>query len=291
MPPLTATALGLFRDVREAVYALQDSISTYHRPSQLRFLFANLLPDLTFPAMELWSRFEIDLSADFRLHHHPTRASNLALQDIQSYLTSQGSSLSRCGLPDPGQLLQNTEVDVELDYFHPHAVRLRERADNAFTITNSDQKEIFHRVVHQDDAACFFVDGRAGRGKTYLMGSICDRMRSNGDVVCVVGTTALSVIHYERGRTAHSTFGIPVQESDDGLQSRIDVRSRRAELLRQARLIIWEELPMAKKAVVECVDQLLQDTMENDLPLGGKLWRLPSSRPYHPWQLWPDRHF
>jgi hypothetical protein len=85
-------------------------------------------------------------------------------------------------------------------------------------------------------------------------------------------------------------FGIPVQESDDGLQSRIDVRSRRAELLRQARLIIWEELPMAKKAV-ECVDQLLQDTMENDLPLGGKLWRLPSSRPYHPWQLWPDRHF
>jgi PIF1-like helicase len=241
--------------------------------------------------MELWSRFEIDLSADFRLHHHPTRASNLALQDIQSYLTSQGSSLSRCGLPDPGQLLQNTEVDVELDYFHPHAVRLRERADNAFTITNSGQKEIFHRVVHQGDAACFFVDGHAGRGKTYLMGSICDRMRSNGDVVCVVGTTALSVIHYERGRTAHSTFGIPVQESDDGLQSRIDVRSRRAELLRQARLIIWEELPMAKKAAVECVDQLLQDTMENDLPLGGKLWRLPSSRPYHPWQLWPDRHF
>jgi hypothetical protein len=38
-------------------------------------------------------------------------------------------------------------------------------------------------------------------------------------IVCVVGTTALSVIHYERGRTSHSAFGIPVQQSDEGLES------------------------------------------------------------------------
>src|SRR6267378_6535511 len=39
--------LRSFREVREAEYVMQDSIATYAHPSQLRFLFANLLPDLT----------------------------------------------------------------------------------------------------------------------------------------------------------------------------------------------------------------------------------------------------
>ena len=43
-----------------------------------------------------------------------------------------------------------------------------------------------------------------------------------------------------------------------------------AQLLRQANLIIWEEMPLFKKVVWECVDQLLQDIMGNDLPFGGK---------------------
>jgi hypothetical protein len=47
---------------------------------------------------------------------------------------------------------------------------------------------------------------------------------------------ALSVIHYKRGRTSHSVeFGIPVQRSDEGLESRIRAGSAHAELLRQAR--------------------------------------------------------
>jgi hypothetical protein len=37
-------------------------------------------------------------------------------------------------------------------------------------------------------------------------------------------------------------------------------------------MVIWEELPMAKKAVIECANQLLQDIMGNDLPFGGKLF-------------------
>jgi hypothetical protein len=34
-----ATALGLFRDLREAKYALSEAIAAYSHPSQLRFLF------------------------------------------------------------------------------------------------------------------------------------------------------------------------------------------------------------------------------------------------------------
>jgi hypothetical protein len=80
------------------------------------------------------------------------------------------------------------------------------------------------------------------------------------------------VIHYDRVRTAHSAFGIPVKESDVGLVSKVNTQSGRAGLLRHASLLIWEELPMAKKAVVEVADQLLQDIMGNDIPFGGKLF-------------------
>jgi len=103
-----------------------------------------------------------------------------------------------------------------------------------------------------------------------LVAALCDRIRADGGIACVTGTTALSVIHYERGRTAHSAFGIPVQESDMGLESKLSPYSARAALLRHTDLIIWEELPMAKKAVLECADQLLQDIMGNNLPFGGK---------------------
>jgi hypothetical protein len=266
-----ATALGLFQDVREAVYAMNDAISAYCRPSQLRFLFAYLLLDLPFPAVDLWTQFQQELCADYRLDHNLTQSTNLALEDIARYLSSQGSTLSQCGLPEPQH--HDSEVDLELSFFCDRLPTLRRRSEAAYARMNADQQSIFDDILrHCGSGGCFFIDGRAGRGKTFLICAICDHLRANGEIVCVTGTTALSVIHYDRGRTAHSAFGIPVQESDVGLQSKISIHSGRAELLRQAAIIIWEELPMAKKAVLECADQLLQDVMGNDLPFGDKLF-------------------
>ncbi|KAJ6019739.1 hypothetical protein N7499_003178 [Penicillium canescens] len=266
-----ATELGLFQDNHEAVYAMNEAITAYSRPSQLRFLFAQLLSNLPFPAVELWSRFQGDLNADYRLRHPTAHATDLALQDLARYLSAQGSSLAQCGLPEPVQ--RCAEVDLELAFFQTQLLSIRGRHKEAYGRMNPDQKGIFDHLLDQSDiGGCYFIDGRAGRGKTFLMSAMCDRIRADERIVCVTGTTALSVIHYERGRTAHSAFGIPVQESDMGLVSKVSPQSGRAELLRQASLLIWEELPMAKKAVVECTDQLLQDIMRNDLPFGGKLF-------------------
>jgi hypothetical protein len=265
-----ATVLGLFQDDHEAVYAMNEAIAAYSRPSQLRFLFTQLLADLPFPAVELWARFQSDLCADYRLRHPTAHATDLALQDLARYLAAQGSSLTQCGLPEPAR--HCAEVDLELSFFANQLSSIRMTSDEAYCRMNSGQKGIFDHLLGQLDVrGCYFVDGRAGRGKTFLISAMCDRIRADERIVCVTGTTALSVIHYERGRTAHSAFGIPVQESDAGLVSKISTHSGRAELLRQASLLIWEELPMVKKAVVECADHLLQDIMSNDLPFGGKL--------------------
>ena len=56
------------------------------------------------------------------------------------------------------------------------------------------------------------------------------------------------------------------------LQSSIGVHSDRARYLQQASLIVWEELPMANKAAIECVNSLLQLIQGNQLPFGGKVF-------------------
>lgn len=56
------------------------------------------------------------------------------------------------------------------------------------------------------------------------------------------------------------------------LQSTIGLYSDRAHYLQQANLIIWEELPMANKAAIECVDRLLKLLLRNQSPFGGKIF-------------------
>jgi hypothetical protein len=87
--------------VREAEYAMQEAIATCNRPSQLRFPFAHLLPDLSFPTMELWIHFEQDLFADYRLHYR-MRATDLALHGIERFLAAYclSSPTVACPMPD-----------------------------------------------------------------------------------------------------------------------------------------------------------------------------------------------
>jgi len=55
------------------------------------------------------------------------------------------------------------------------------------------------------------------------------------------------------------------------LKSTIKPDSSRAELIRRAALIIWDEAPMANRAVLACVDATLRDIMGNDMHFGGKI--------------------
>ena len=44
------------------------------------------------------------------------------------------------------------------------------------------------------------------------MNTIVNKLRGEGKIVLIVGTSALAASLYERGRTAHSLFKIPVTE-------------------------------------------------------------------------------
>jgi hypothetical protein len=59
---------------------------------------------------------------------------------------------------------------MELDFFHPRRDELRAAADAAYDTMNPDQGRIFDTILQRLadlDGTLFFVDGRAGRGKTW----------------------------------------------------------------------------------------------------------------------------
>lgn len=55
------------------------------------------------------------------------------------------------------------------------------------------------------------------------------------------------------------------------LESPISPTDSRAALIRQSSLIIWDEAPMANRAVLACVDETCRRIMQSPLPFGGKV--------------------
>ena len=49
------------------------------------------------------------------------------------------------------------------------------------------------------------------------------------------------------------------------------MNSKEANIIRSAKLIIWDEAPMANKHSLMCINRLLKAIMGNDVPFGGKI--------------------
>jgi hypothetical protein len=130
----------------------------------------------------------------------------------------------------------------------------------------------------------FFIDGKAGRGKSWVTRCITARARL-GDfqtsppapdsprIVMIVASTGVAALDHDRGMTAHSTFQIPCNEHGEEVvecECGVGDSSARAELIKAADLLIWDELPMQHRLHVEAVDRLLRRLRgKPDMPFGG----------------------
>jgi ABC-type branched-subunit amino acid transport system ATPase component len=107
----------------------------------------------------------------------------------------------------------------ELEAFANRFVILRMNALTALATMNIEQQNLFFTIYNDISShtrlfpsSPTFVEGRPGHGKTFVMNAIVNILRSEGKIVLICGTSALAASLYERGRTAHSLFEIPVTE-------------------------------------------------------------------------------
>ncbi|POM74937.1 Helitron helicase-like protein [Phytophthora palmivora] len=141
---------------------------------------------------------------------------------------------------------------------------------------NENQKVIFDQVIEAVNhpvggQKLVFVDGPGGTGKSFLLEQILAHVRLQRKVAIAVASSGIAATLLTGGHTAHSTFRIPLKLSEFSTCS-LSWQSQKAELIRKASLIIWDEAPMMHRACFEAVDRSFRDIMKNELePFGGKV--------------------
>ncbi|XP_026454030.1 uncharacterized protein LOC113355393 [Papaver somniferum] len=118
------------------------------------------------------------------------------------------------------------------------------------------------------DGRTFFLNGSAGTGKTFLYNTVAASCRLRGYIVLTVASSGIASLPLVGGRTAHSTFKIPIEINVTSVWS-IPKQSSTAKFLKEAKLIIWDEVPMQHRFCVESVNRLLKNIRGNELAFGG----------------------
>lgn len=262
-----AARLGLLEDSVIWEDCMEEASAT-QMPAQLRQLFAIIclyceVDDKT----ALFEKYLISMTEDYT---HNGDNDNLArakcLIDIGEHLTAAGSSLEEQGLPHPGDIETTAAEDSE-DWSRV--------SENILNSLNEEQRHIYDSVLSavndsSKSSKCFFVDGPGGTGKTYLYKALIYRLKSENKKFIATATTGIASLLIPEGRTAHSTFGIPLSLHESSTSS-IKMQSQKASDLREAKLIIVDEVSMLSSHALTVIDRLLRDIMRtSDIPFGGK---------------------
>jgi hypothetical protein len=292
-----AQARGLLGDDKEFEIILED-LAVSDMPCKLRKMFARFLlfNRVTNPSA-LFAKFEKEFTSDFR-HKLAHRGLNdldfrvLALKDVQCTLHSRDrdfdhfcpslynelSDAANTGQVERVMSASNhtgipVEIQEETNYDREKMTGLIHECEPNL---NRQQLAFYNEVqlAIQDrgcKSRCYFLDAPGGTGKTYLLNLLLAKVRLDNKIALATASTGVAAILLEGGRTLHSRAKVPLI-CDAHSSCNINVRTKNglAALWRKVDLLICDEVSMLSRDVLECVDRMLQDLMENDLPMGGK---------------------
>uniref|UniRef100_A0A0G4HEZ5 ATP-dependent DNA helicase n=1 Tax=Chromera velia CCMP2878 TaxID=1169474 RepID=A0A0G4HEZ5_9ALVE len=280
-------ALGVVMDDNEWRDALSDA-DLWATPAQLRDLFCVILA-YNAPADPpgLWNAFKDSMSDDFRHQRQqqqgvprhvpfPFTAEdyNCALRYIDDRLAAHSKSLRDFSLPVPPPPAAGPQrprvVQAELD-FNPAAKA--QYYSTHLPLLNAEQRALHDAVMTaltQQEGAAFFLDAPAGTGKTFTECVCLSGERQHGNPAIAVASTGIAATLLPLGTTAHSRFGVPL-EVDDETTYCPSKNSATAQLIRMARLVVWDEITMTKKQIVAAVKRWVEDVRGGD-EWGGMVW-------------------
>ena len=215
----------------------------------------------------LWENYKNHLIDDF-LHQNLDEgaAINFALRDILDVLVLHGKKCADFNLPEPSAARLPTVV--------PDRNADKEIGQIMVAKLNEQQKIGFQRVLNAverpQEGNCFYLDGPGGSGKTFLYETLYYHFTGANMQVECVASTGIAATLLPFGRTYHSAFKLPVPLLDTSSSS-IRETSPAAQLLRTAKLIVWDEITMTPFYALDAVDRLMRALMNKALPFGGKI--------------------
>ncbi|CAN0115114.1 unnamed protein product, partial [Ectocarpus fasciculatus] len=262
-----ARARGLVADTEEYDLTFREAID-FSTPRELRCLFVTLIIAGA-PANTLWETHQDALVADYRCQMSNASALDASLRQLDLMLSKHGKTTESVGLPRVQHA--DNEYNRLLAAFDPHD--MRRDSDNLVPNLNAEQREVFNAVttsVTTKSGGVFMIDAPAGSGKTFTMTAISAELRAQRKLVLCCASTGIAALLLPGGLTAHSTFKIPFGDNlVQGALCNVKAETERAEVLRRADLIIWDEIPMSHRFAPEALDLALRDLRRCDEPFGG----------------------
>ncbi|MCO5615088.1 hypothetical protein L7F22_069376 [Adiantum nelumboides] len=246
--------------------------------SLLRQLFAIILVfcDPLHPE-QLWEKSDAELSEDYthRMQVDCGLGHDLALLDLDDILQQFGKHLYDYeGIPIPDRLarnrMQNGLLLEETMFDAPETLKLNVEMERTLNLC---QRMVYNTILSAVEASVgglFFLDGPGGSGKTYLYNCILCWLRGHGLVALACASSEIASLLLSKGRTAHSRFKIPLN-CNANTTCNMSVNSHEAEVVRHARLIIWDEAPMTNRYAFEALNRTMRDIMQTDSVFGGKV--------------------
>ena len=275
-----ARAMGLLEDDAEHRRCLHEA-SVMNMPSQMRQLFATLLVFQTPSDIRgLFEEFNEAMCEDYIRNDQRNdpeitlqdRHIHLCLWDIDTCLRVHGKSISDIEFSElqqlPNNFIRPQNQQEEIDIVHE-----REQGEQMLQQPNQDQRHIHDTIMNaiatHSDENCYFVDGPAGTGKTFLYNTLVHNLQAQGINVKCMAYSGIASTLLINGATAHSTFQIPIPLLPDSTCN-VKRQSVRAEMLRQTTIFIWDEASMIPANALKAVDLLLRDITQVPQPFGGK---------------------
>ncbi|XP_028793347.1 uncharacterized protein LOC114749047 [Neltuma alba] len=278
-------ALGLIHDDQEFIDAIKEA-SFWATGCYLRRFFVSMLlcHCISQPHL-IWEQTKNLLSEDmFYVPRNNPRSADLNISDddkqqaclieIEKLLQINGKSLHDYPLMPTAISteyfdIRNHLVLQELNFDRDMCQR---EADRLVALLTDEQNTIFQQVMnamnHPNDEF-FFVYGFGGTGKTFLWKALTASVRAQGGIVINVASSGIAATLLPSGRTAHSRLAIPIDINEDSTCN-ISQNSPLCDLIKFAKLIIWDEAPMVKRFCIEAVDRTFKDIMKCNHPFGGK---------------------
>ncbi|XP_031127601.1 uncharacterized protein LOC116029697 [Ipomoea triloba] len=272
---------GLLDDDREYIDAINEA-SNWSTAQSMRKLFVILLTaNLVNRPKNVWNHVWHHLCEDVQFNRRivlkdmglclcDDEKKNLGLLELELLLQLYNKCLKdylQMPIPnyDDALLANNRLLFDELNYDQQAMREECEKMERQLTDEQFVVYDTILRDIQTQNGRLFFVYGYGGTGKTFVWKALSSKIRSAGDMVLNVASSGITSLLLPGGRTAHSRFAIPIAVNRDSTCN-ISQGSHLAELLIQAKLIIWDEAPMMHKHCFEALDKTMRDLLRHSDP-------------------------
>lgn len=280
-----ARASGLTMNDQHIIDSMIEVTETA-MPRQCRLLFATFLS--TEPrrdSKDLWTRFRSKLCEDYMkkcqltlADEVPAAIENYALLKIDQFLGGQNCSVVDFGLaPEPLNYQQVEEAYNQISGGRLRQKQLRrinESKDFVLRyegLLDKSQLAVYKRLLpligspptFKDGKKLFFIDSPAGSGKTFVLNILINKAHTMGKNVLVCSSSGIAASLLCTGRTAHTTFRIPLKITSSSICS-IEPNTQLAKQILKCDMIIFDECPMTSHLIFKAINDTIQDLFEKD---------------------------